>query len=500
MSTDLQPWQKAWLASRDDPYMFATGVLGLPEPGAPAIDGLQAMEPWQAKVFQAIRDGHKRISIRSGHGCKKSATLAILVLWGLLTHKGAKIPVVAGSESQLVDTIWPEIAIWAKRLPDELRAEVEIRKERVVIKCAPEEGFAVARTASRDNPQAMAGFHAPFLMFLVDEASGVSEPAYEVALGALSTEGAIAVLAGNPTKPNGFFFDTHNKLRDRWFCMQVSSEDVATARGHIADVIARFGRDSNAYRVRVLGDFPVHADDVVVPLEWVKASRGRKIAKVPNKPIWGVDVARFGDDRTAVVKREGNYLIGAPLIWQNLDSPQVAGRIIDEWEKTPNDMKPAAIAVDSIGLGLAVVALLRAPGSPVAEIVREVNVAESASSNEKYHRLRDELWWKGREWFGSKDCCLPALAEPDGPKNDAELAAVDTLIAELTTVTYDFAANGKIVVQSKDDMKKEGMRSPDVADAFLNTFAVGTFPRDSVRDIHRDRHRWWDQPRDPWSI
>lgn len=499
MNVALAPWQQAWLESRDDPYKFAVGVLGIPEPGQPTANGLHALEPWQAKVFMAIRDGKFRVSIRSGHGCKKSATLAILVLWGLLTHKGAKIPVVAGSESQLVDTIWPEIGIWHKRLPVPLQNEVDVQKTRVVVRCAPDEAFAVARTASRDNPQAMAGFHAPFLMFLVDEASGVAEPAYEVALGALSTEGAIAVLAGNPSKPSGFFYDTHHKMRDRWCCIHVSSEDVPTARGHIGDIIARYGKDSNAYRVRVLGEFPTHSDAAVIPLEMTKTSRGRKVAKIPVKPIWGVDVARFGDDRSVVVKREGNFLIGAPLIWQNLDSDQVSGRIIDEFERTPNDMKPAAICVDSIGLGLAVVALLRAPGSPVNNIVVEVNVAESASITPKFARKRDELWWKGREWFEAKDCCLPKLGEPDGPRNEEEAEAVEILIGELTTVTYDFAANGKIVVQSKDEMKKEGMRSPDVADAFLNTFGCGTFIRDHVRDIHRGRHRPSDD-RSPWSI
>jgi hypothetical protein len=71
-------------------------------------------------------------------------------------------------------------------------------------------------------------------------------------------------------------------------------------------------------------------------------------------------------------------------------------------------------------------------------------------------RLRDELWFKGREWFQDKACSMP--------KDDA-------LIAELTAPTYAFTSTGKMVVESKADMKKRGMRSPDLADAFLLTFA-----------------------------
>ncbi len=476
----IELWQKSWLGSRDDPYLFATGVLGIPEPGAEPVGDLQPMEPWQAKVFQAIRDGKKRISIRSGHGCKKSATLSILVLWGLLTHRGCKIPVVAGGQSQLVDTIWPEIAIWWRRLPEPLRDQIDIQKERVVVKVAPDEAFAVARTASKDNPQAMAGFHAPFLMFLVDEASGVSEAAYEVAIGALSTEGAIAILAGNPTKASGFFFDTHNKLRSRWHCVHVSSEDVPTARGHIDDIIQRYGRNSNAYRVRVLGEFPTQDDETVIPLELVLAARGRDIAKSDVWPVWGVDVARHGDDRTVVVRRQGNTILGAPVIWQNLDLRQVAGRIVELYRATLNNEKPREIIIDVIGMGYGVYDILRSPGGEVRELVRGCNVSEQPANSERFARLRDEIWFKGRDWFAEKDCHIPT-GLPNPPENEA----IEEMIAELTAATYDFTANGKVVVERKADMKKRGLRSPDIADAFLLTLAGGIYPRTNP---HRRRH------------
>lgn len=464
--TSLDPWARAWLASKDDPYRFATGVLGIPEPGQPPnAAGMQPLEPWQAKVFQAIRDGHKRISIRSGHGCKKSATLSILTLWGLLCHTDCKIPVVAGTQSQLSDTIWPEVAKWARQLPQPLQDQIEVQAEKVVIRARPDDAFAVARVASKDNPQALAGFHAKFLMFLVDEASAVLDPAYEVAQGALSTEGAIAVLAGNPSKASGFFHATHTKLRDRWWTIRVSSEDVPTARGHIEDVIANYGKESNAYRVRVLGEFPTSDDVTVVPLVLVEAAVDRAVQAMRVKPVWGVDAARFGDDRSTLAKRKGNVLTEPIKVFKNLDTMQLAGRIVREWDECNLDDRPHEICVDVIGIGAGVVDRLDELGLPV----RGVNVAEAPSVDDQFLRLRDELWWKVRKWFESRDCSIPKD---------------ETLVSELIAPSYDFTSAGKLVVESKKDMKKRGLRSPDIADAFMLTFAA-----DDRQRMEEDRHR-----------
>jgi hypothetical protein len=117
-------------------------------------------------------------------------------------------------------------------------------------------------------------------------------------------------------------------------------------------------------------------------------------------------------------------------------------------------MRPSEILVDVIGIGAGVVDRLYELGLPV----RGINVGESASSKEQFVRLRDELWWKGRKFFEAKDCKIP---------ND------DALISELCAPTYKFMSTGKVIVESKDEMKKRISRSPDLADAFLLTLAAG---------------------------
>lgn len=479
MNALVPSWQLAWAEAceRRDPLRFVEGVLGV-----------TTIEDWQREVLGAIRDGHKRISVRSGHGVGKTTTEAWLVLYFLLCEgPDTKVPIAAGSRDQLRDTIQPEIAKWHQALPAPLRDNVDVSIERISIKGSAEDAFAVFRTASKDNPQALAGFHAKNLRFLIDEASAVADIAFEVALGALSTPGAMIIMMGNPTKTSGFFFDSHHRARDRWYCVRVSSEDVPRARGHIEDVIANYGKGSNRYRVRVLGEFPTQDDETVIPLDQVLAAKGRDVAVRNVWPVWGLDVARFGDDTTALIKRQGNHLLGAPKEWRGLDGAQAAGRIIAEYQATPTHEKPREIVVDVIGVGASVYDILRLEGSPVAEITRGCNVSEMPAISETDHRLRDELWFRGRAWFAERDCVIPInLPNPE------DNALIEKLIAELVAPTYDFTALGKRKVESKQDLKKRGLASPNLADAFLLSLAAGIYPRDNPhRRVERASATSW---------
>lgn len=410
-------------------------------------------EEWQREALLKFATSD-RLSIRAGHGVGKTTLIAWVCLWFLTTHFPCKIPITANSQDQLRDVVWPEIVSWAKKLPPELAAQVDTTTERVFLKAAPEEAFAVARTGSKDRPEALQGFHAKHLLFIIEEASGIADIVFEVAQGALSTEGAKVLMVANPTRLSGFFHDSHHRLRARWETMRVNSEDVPRARGHIQDIIARYGKDSNAYRVRVLGEFPTTEDEQVIPLEWIQGAINRDVVTLNYKPVWGVDVARFGDDRTALAKRQANKLLEPLKSWRGKDTMQVAGLIKAEWEDTVPLMQPHEILVDVIGIGAGVVDRLRELDLPV----RGVNVGEQAAVSDRFSRRRDELWWLGRQWFEKKDCSMP--------KDDA-------LIAELVAPTYSHNSNGKLVIESKADMKARGLDSPDLADAFLLTMAAG---------------------------
>ncbi len=386
--------------------------------------------------------------------------MAWCVLWFLACYFPAKVPATAPTSHQLEDVLWSEIAKWHRRLSGRyptLGAQFEWSAGAFRMRSAPNESFSVARTSRPERPEALQGFHSEHILFLIDEASGVSDNVFEVAEGALSTDGAFVVMAANPTRQSGYFFDSHHKMRASWAALHWNGEDSPmVSRDYIANMAKKYGRQSSVFKVRVLGEF-VGASDGVISLELCEAARVRDVAVNVTAPvIWGVDVARFGDDSSALAKRKGNHQLGPVREWWGKDTMQTSGIVKAEWDKTPAEDRPIAINIDVIGIGSGVVDRLKELGLPAIGI----NVAESeavnAGDDRKFNRLRDELWWRGREWLEAKDC---------------KFADDDETIAELTTPTYSILSNGLIQVERKDDMKKRGVKSPNRADAWLLTLA-----------------------------
>lgn len=168
------------------------------------------------------------------------------------------------------------------RMP-ELGAEFEWSKERFVLKSNPSESFSVARTSRPEKPEALQGFHAENIMFLIDEASGVPDEVFQVAEGALSTEGAFVLMAANPTRMDGYFYDSHHKMRERWAALHWNGEDSPlVAKAYVDDMAFKYGSESAIYRIRVRGDFAGNPDGVI-PLDTIEAAIGRQ-ATSPTSP------------------------------------------------------------------------------------------------------------------------------------------------------------------------------------------------------------------------
>jgi hypothetical protein len=221
----------------------------------------------------------------------------------------------------------------------------------------------------------------------------------------------------------------------------------------VEEMRQRYGEDSNAFRIRVLGEFPMADDDTVIPYHLADAARHRDIERSPEeKPVWALDVARFGSDSTVLLKRAGSVVYEI-MVWNGVDLMGTVGRVKAEFDALPSSKRPQVILVDSIGLGAGVVDRLRELGAPV----RGVNVAEAPSAKGTYTNLRSELWFRVKGWLEDRGCKLPDN---------------DRLIAELTSVRYRYMSSGKMAVESKDEMRKRGLKSPDLADALCLSLAV----------------------------
>tara|TARA_R100000655_G_scaffold21660_2_gene44210 strand:+ start:34 stop:1431 length:1398 start_codon:yes stop_codon:yes gene_type:complete len=428
----------------DDPVNFCIEVLD--------FDPL----PWQADVMKLVAAGERRISVRSGHGVGKSTAAAALMLWFLLTRYPVKIVVTAPTSAQLFDALFAEVKRRMKDMPDALRELIDATSDRVVLTASPTEAFISARTSSKERPESLAGVHSEHVLLVADEASGIPEEVFESAAGSMSTENACTLLLGNPVRTTGFFYKTQTQLTDSWKTMRVSCEDnPLVSEDFMRDMAQRYGDASNAYRVRVLGEFPTIDDESYISMGLVEEAFERDVEPYSGSmSVWGLDVARFGTDASALVKRKGNVVYDIRT-WRGLDLMELCGAVNAEITAARFDEKPDQILIDSIGLGSGVVDRLRELGLPA----RGVNVSESSAMKPEAMRLRDELWMLCREWLEDRDCKLPKD---------------DKLKSELTTPRYGFTSSGKVKIESKDEMRKRGQGSPDIADALCLTFAASS--------------------------
>ena len=425
----------------DDPVRFVREMLGA--------------EPYeyQREFLEALARNERKMSVKSGHGTGKSTTASWAMLWFLLLRYPVKVVVTAPTSSQLFDAMFAELKRWINELPKELQELLNVKSDRVELLRAPAEAFISCRTARAETPEALAGVHSDNVLLIVDEASGVPEQVFEAAAGSMSGHNATTLMLSNPTRSSGTFFESHNRMANSWWTRTWSCEDSPLVSDEFVDEMRlRYGEESNAFRVRVLGQFPLSDDNTIIPFHLVEAAQHRDVVVADETDVvWGLDVARFGSDATALCKRQGP-VVTELRSWRGLDLMQTTGRVVAEYEALPPSKRPTEILVDSIGVGSGVVDRLRELDLPV----RGINVAESPSMGDTYMNLRSELWFKCKAWLEDRSCKLPKD---------------DQLQAELTAIRYSFTSSGKMKAESKDEMRRRGVGSPDLADALCLTMA-----------------------------
>ena len=439
--SETNPFEEFVREYRDDPVKFVVEVLG-----AKPL-------PYQAEFLQAIADGERKMSVRSGHGTGKSTSASWAMLWYVLLRFPNKVVVTAPTSGQLFDALFAELKRWINELPPQLKPMLTVKSDRVELAAASSEAFISARTSRAETPEALAGVHSENVLLVVDEASGVPEKVFEAAAGSMSGHNATTILLSNPTRSSGTFFESQTRLAGSWWTRRWSCVDSPLVSDEFVDEMRmRYGEESNAFRIRVLGEFPMADDDTIIPFHLVEAAINRDVVVDEAAPtIWGLDVARFGTDKTVLAKRQGNVITEVNG-WQGLDLMQTVGRVKAEFDGLPMSIRPKEIMVDVIGMGGGVVDRLRELGLPV----RGINVAESPSMGDTYTNLRAELWFKMRGWLEQRGAKLPRDEQ---------------LIAELSTIRYSFMSSGKMKAESKDEMRKRGLPSPDFADAVCLTLA-----------------------------
>lgn len=416
----------------------------------------------QADILRSIAD-HPLTSVRSGHGVGKSAVQAWAILWFMSTRPFPKVPCTAPTMHQLYDILWAEVSKWIRH-SFFLSDDFVWTKDKLYLKGCPEEWFAVPRTANK--PDALQGFHAEHVLYVIDEASGVGDEIFEPVLGALSTPNAKLLMCGNPTRNSGFFYDSHHKNRALYSVFHVDSRNSSRVSQEYVDTILKmYGEDSDVFRVRVAGEFPRQEEDVFIPLHLIERSVSRadsRAIKNPDLIHIGCDVARFGGDRTVIGYRV-DELIQFHKKQQGQDTMATADNIILLGERLIEKFAYSgkiAVKVDDGGVGGGVVDRLRQikRSEPERFFWLEVFPVNFGVRVKSPHYADSTSYMMG---------VLKRLLEAEGEGDSIILPDDSALIAQLSSRRYGVTDNSKIRLESKNDMKKRGLPSPDEADCVL---------------------------------
>ena len=438
----MDPTEATALLARgqQDPVWWVRTVLGV--------------DPWekQVAILDSLRD-HPRTAVRSGHGLGKTAVAAMAALHFLFCYPDSIVISTAPTWPQVENLLWREIR--------QMHAHARLPLGGKVLTTSlelSEKWYALG--LSTNKPERFQGFHAEHLLLIVDEASGVDQGIFDASEGFLTGPGARVLLIGNPTQVRGEFYEAFRSPLYRKLALSAFESPNVTAgtlvRPYlttpewIADKRVKWGEGTPLWQARVLGEFPDQGEDMVFPLSWVEQAQQRTPQR--HGPVhFGVDVARFGSDASVLAVRQGDDIVALDQHHQ-WDTTAVAGWIA----AAAKQWHPQSIRVDSDGLGAGVYDLLKAQGYPVIEI----HSGTAAKDPEQYLNRRAEWFWGLRERLD------PALAPVP-----LALPCDEDLLAQLTSLHYKFTARGQVQIESKDDLRKQGLPSPDCADAVCYAYA-----------------------------
>ena len=453
---------------RENPINFACNTL--------------RVEPWhkQKQILNAIA-ANRSVAVRSCNGAGKTFTAAVVILWWLMSYDNAIVITTAPSERQVREILWREL----RNLYVPIRDKIGGKLTRTRLEFSPKRYAYGFSTNTEDRFQ---GFHSGNILVIVDEASGVDEFIYNAISGVTTSRNSKLLLIGNPHGYAGTFYNAFHKDRKQFETIHISAFDLPAFKdqgiteenikdveypdfdddpdefdedyehSHYAmglssprwalDLFNKQGPQSSVYQTRVLGQFPEEADDTLIPLRDVEAAVNREV-QIPtdSPPVMGVDVARFGNDKTVIIIRHGPKVIYTNELRKS-DIVNTTGAVVTAALK----YKVKNIIVDEIGVGAGVLDNLKADKRFDAV---GLNGSNSPNNTELYLNKRVEVFDGLRQRFADGDISIP---------NDPEL------ISQLASLTYKYNARGQLQLESKDQIRSTGRQSPDKADAIALAF------------------------------
>lgn len=404
--------------------------------------------------------------MRGPHGIGKTALASWVVLWAILTSDDVKVLTTASAWRQLTKFLWPEIHKWATRLRWDKLGREPFRHYELLQRSIKRGPTAEAFALASDNPANIEGAHAARIVYVFDEAKAIADAVFDAAEGAFSTGEAFALAISTPGEPAGRFYDIHRRAPgfEDWYVQHVTLDEAVAAGRVSMDWVEQrkrqWGADSAVYQNRVLGEFATSSETGVIPLAWVEDAMNLydELADAGNLPAealrMGCDVGHTGDASVVAVARQAGSTIAITELRQlpRADTMETTGHIKRMLESIPE----AYAEVDVIGIGAGVVHRLREQGCNAYGFNAGHGSKRSDVSGElRFLNLRAEAWWNLRDLLSPHSETRIAL-----PRNDS-------LTGDLTAPHWSMQSNGRIKIESKDDIRKRLGRSTDYGDAVV---------------------------------
>jgi phage terminase large subunit len=431
-------------------------------------------DPWpvQEEILRSVAN-HTQTAVKACHSSGKTRIAAAVMLWWIARFKDGIAVTTAPTREQVQKLLWGEVhkAIKRSRLswPAPNRSEIRLGAGNY------------ATGLSTDRGINFQGFHSGHLLIVIDEAPGVDAEIWEAIEGARAG-GEVHILAlGNPTIPGGPFHAAFTSERDLWKTFSIDAFDTPNFEGFTLEdlrglppgipesapvfqyrprpylVTRRWAYEkfwtwqerSPMWQSRVRGQFPEQAEDALLSLAWLEAAAKREPHDDGSKLRAGIDVAGPGEDETVIVIRCVSSII-AQRAWSEQDPRGAALAFL-----APYRHRLTEVNVDSAGIGYGFALHLEDHGYPV----NFVNVGGATNHSERYFLLKGELYWGLRQRF-----------------QDGDIAGLSDQLttSQLATLRYSHNARGQIVIESKEEMRKRGVKSPDRAEAVMLAFANRT--------------------------
>ena len=426
---------------------------------------------------------NRRTAVKSCHGAGKSWTAGMLAAWWIDIHPPGEAIVIstAPTYKQVHAVLWEEIrsAHRKGKLPGVVLQTDEWKIGDILV--------GMGRKPADHDPHGFQGIHRRFVLAILDEACGIPDALW-TAVEAITTNADCRVRAiGNPDDPATEFGRVCSPGAD-WSVLQISSFDTPNLSGEdvpdklrpllldpgwVVDAKKRWGEDSPVYASKVLGEFPEVSQDTLIPQRWIVEAQNREIPRV-GYPRLGVDVARFGSDQTVITAAWGGHVRIVESRGKQATT-ETTGRVISQVRET----QAAEIRVDGVGVGGGVVDQLAEQGYPALDM----QAGSGSTDPQMFKNARAQWYWWLRKQFEGGLIDL----DPDDDETAAQLGAI----------RYSYSSRGQIVIESKDDMRKRGMPSPDRADAVMLVLAQVNLPQ--ARTYHVEDIFGEDEMRLDWA-